>query len=179
MKFTVYHRTNPDFRSPTLIRPDEPVAVELHQYAQVATVEAGSLEEVFQKTQNLERDWVTNPGVTTDLGHCIRSTSVGDLVHGEAALSGYAGWWLVADIGFARATVIDKKHRTINFSPYATNVLDCVGRKDLVTPDGTPIEIRLDPCGFSILGRGAQLAGDLSNLGASYWLNSHEVGFSE
>lgn len=67
-------------------------------------------------------------------------------------------------------------HHPINFGPLATNVLDCVDRSDLRTPEGQPVSVR-HPAGrgFTVT-IGDQVYRDLDNLAASYALNLHAVG---
>lgn len=66
--------------------------------------------------------------------------------------------------------------RPLNFGPLASNVLDCVDRDDLRTPDGQPVSVRHPSCrGFTVT-IGDQVYRDLDNLAASYALNLHAVG---
>ena len=67
-------------------------------------------------------------------------------------------------------------HYPINFSPYAINVLDCVGQQNLVTPDGQPVSIRQDMRGWFIIQIGDERMETPDNLQASYILNQREVG---
>lgn len=67
-------------------------------------------------------------------------------------------------------------HRPINFAPYATNVLDCVGREDLFTPDGRKVTIARYGMGFQIHVLGDAPYYTDNNLSASYYLNMREVG---
>ena len=65
----------------------------------------------------------------------------------------------------------------INFSPYATNVIDCRGREDLCTIDGLDVDIKLTVgSGFTIV-VGNHKHDNLNNLSASYLLNSLQVGY--
>ncbi len=68
-------------------------------------------------------------------------------------------------------------HHEINFGPFATNVLDSVGRKDLCTSDGQKVEIRhYCPSGFTIYIGRAKVCEYVDNLQASYILNMAQVG---
>jgi hypothetical protein len=64
-------------------------------YQEVAHVEAESLEEVYLKTQHLERAWHHNRGVQAI--QMSRSTSVGDVIQDERG-----ELWAVAATGFVR-----------------------------------------------------------------------------
>jgi len=66
-------------------------------------------------------------------------------------------------------------HEEINFSPYATNVLDCLDRTDLSTPYGDKVNIKMVGMEFEIE-IGDRLFTAYSNTEASYILNSFEVG---
>jgi len=67
-------------------------------------------------------------------------------------------------------------HYPINFSPFATNVLDVIERNDLFTPNGTHVTIRRASYGFVIdIGQKHYETND--NLQASYILNIHETGY--
>jgi hypothetical protein len=81
-KFTVYHAKKmpiqfgnyPDFNK--------------DNYEEVATVEAIDVDHVFNLTNNIDHDWITNPEVLSRNFSSCRSTSVGDIVvdteYGEA-----------------------------------------------------------------------------------------------
>ncbi len=70
----------------------------------------------------------------------------------------------------------DKTHHPLNFSPFATNVLDCVGRADLLTRDGRAVRIENHVRGFEIYLDGKLECETPINTSASYFLNSLEVG---
>ena len=63
----------------------------------------------------------------------------------------------------------------LNFSPYACNVLDYVGRDGLVTANNQPVKIQHLTAGFVITIDYNQFT-PMSNLDASYLLNSWQVG---
>lgn len=71
----------------------------------------------------------------------------------------------------------------INFSPFATNVLDCINRTDLVTRTGYPVRLEQTMNGlFRITIDTGKIDGvireeNLSNVAASYLLNSYDIGF--
>ncbi len=71
----------------------------------------------------------------------------------------------------------------MNFSPFATNVIDCTARTDLCTPDGIGVKIEQDFAGlFTVtLGEGDKAVrhDNLTNLRASYLLNSFQVGYRD
>lgn len=69
------------------------------------------------------------------------------------------------------------KHHLINVSPFATNALDLVGRKDLQTPDGRAITVKRSMADFVIVvdGESKPFVTD-DNITASRYLNSFEVG---
>jgi hypothetical protein len=67
----------------------------------------------------------------------------------------------------------------INVSPFFTNVLDLVGREDLVTPYGSSVTVERSGNGFRITyavidGQRTMEAGD--NISASFILNSVDGG---
>lgn len=62
----------------------------------------------------------------------------------------------------------------INWSPFATNVLDA-GDYDLCTPDGAPVNFHREMGGFVLVVNGKRLVTD-DNLQMSYWMNQHEIG---
>jgi len=68
-------------------------------------------------------------------------------------------------------------HQPINFHPMAQNVLDYVGRTDLVTGNGRPVRIakRMSGGGFDVT-IGDQRYQDVSNLEACGLLWQHETG---
>jgi len=95
--YKIYHR-QPLF--PGLIFSDqEPLPADTldwpASYQEVAHVEAESLEEVYLKTQHLERAWHLNQGVKAI--QISRSTSVGDVIQDEKGT-----FWAVAAAGFVR-----------------------------------------------------------------------------
>ena len=64
------------------------------RYRLVATVRTDQLDEAFRKTNTVERDWWTNPGVTPVVWVPLRSTSVGDVIvtDGGPHLCCSVGW---------------------------------------------------------------------------------------
>jgi len=66
-------------------------------------------------------------------------------------------------------------HKEINFSPFATNIIDCCNRDDLCTPSGIQVTIKNLTGGFTVY-IGTNQWDDLSNAEASYILNSNQVG---
>jgi hypothetical protein len=66
-------------------------------------------------------------------------------------------------------------HKEINFGPFATNVLDVVDRRDLVTPTGEEVTVRVCSRGF-VIDIGNTRYETKDNLQASYILNTHQVG---
>ena len=68
------------------------------------------------------------------------------------------------------------KHQKINWSPYATNVLDA-NEFDLCTPDGQPVDFHRDNAGrdFVLIVNGERLVTN-DNLLMSYWMNQREIG---
>ncbi len=70
----------------------------------------------------------------------------------------------------------DRMSKPINFSPFAQNVLDYVGRENLRTASGKVVAIYQTGSGFDIFIDGTSVAQDVDNLQASYILNTNEVG---
>ena len=66
-------------------------------------------------------------------------------------------------------------HHEINFSPFATNVIDVIERTDLVTPAGLPVSIKRNSYGFVIDIGGLHYETN-DNLQASRILNTNQVG---
>jgi hypothetical protein len=67
------------------------------------------------------------------------------------------------------------KHAKINWSPFATNVLDA-GDYDLCKPDGTPVDMHQDSRGgFVLVVDGRRYETD-DNIQMSYWMNQFEIG---
>lgn len=64
----------------------------------------------------------------------------------------------------------------ITFHPFRTNVLDCVGRTDLVTRDGLPVQIGRNMRGEFVVTIGGETYRTDDNLQASRVLNEHQVG---
>jgi hypothetical protein len=62
----------------------------------------------------------------------------------------------------------------INWSPFATNILDA-HEYDLCMPDGTPVEFHRSNGGFVLVLDDARLETD-DNLQMSYWMNQREIG---
>lgn len=67
-------------------------------------------------------------------------------------------------------------HHKINVSPFATNVLDLVGRTDLVTPTGIKVTVTRDMLDFVVTIGDERMYCGGDNLSASYTLNQFEVG---
>ena len=65
-------------------------------------------------------------------------------------------------------------HR-VNFSPFATNVIDMIGADNLKTAGGLPVTISRGNYGFTIT-IGDQVYRTDDNLYASYILNMNDVG---
>jgi hypothetical protein len=65
------------------------------------------------------------------------------------------------------------KYIPINWSPFATNILDAVDY-DLCTPNGTPVIFRRGSTFVAIVGERRFETDD--NLQMSYFLNANEVG---
>lgn len=64
----------------------------------------------------------------------------------------------------------------INFSPFATNVLDCIGVKNLYTRKGEKVEINQFH-NFVIKINDVAVFSSGDNIAVSYFLNSQEVGY--
>ncbi|WP_321820904.1 MULTISPECIES: hypothetical protein [unclassified Burkholderia] len=66
------------------------------EYRLVAELDARDLEDVFERTNTIEREWWNNPGVDPKFsGSGCRSTSVGDIIvdeRGVAHLCSPSGW---------------------------------------------------------------------------------------
>ncbi len=67
-----------------------------------------------------------------------------------------------------------RKWVALNWSPFATNVLDA-DKYDLCTPDGSPIDFRRSGMEFVMWFHGVEYRTD-DNLKMSYWMNMHEIG---
>ncbi len=63
----------------------------------------------------------------------------------------------------------------INFSPYANNVLDYVGRMDLETADGRYVLVQRDGVNITVIIDDVRYE-KLSNVQASYVLNCNQAG---
>jgi hypothetical protein len=87
--FQVFHKKETHFEADR--GPFVPMDFEM-----VAEVEAADLEQVFEKTNHIDRPWQKNEGVFA-LTDCARSTSVGDVVVDPEA----AKAWVVDFCGFA------------------------------------------------------------------------------
>lgn len=70
-------------------------------------------------------------------------------------------------------------HHEINFSPFATNVLDAIDRTDLVTPEGTPVRIRQSSSCCFVIDIGPAHYETRDNLVASCILNTNQVGVTQ
>jgi hypothetical protein len=68
-----------------------------------------------------------------------------------------------------------KEFKGINFSPFQNNVIDFLGREDLITRSGIPVTLRQFGMEFKI-NIGADYLSTYSNTEASYFLNTREVG---
>lgn len=68
-----------------------------------------------------------------------------------------------------------KIFQAINFSPFAHNMLDYIGRADLVTAKGIPVNLRRSGNKFAC-NIGAEHVETDDNVAMSYFLNIHEVG---
>ena len=66
-------------------------------------------------------------------------------------------------------------HRAINFSPFANNVLDYLG-KELCTPGGTKVVITKPTIDFVVRFNDVVMLESNDNLSVSYFLNQREVG---
>lgn len=73
----------------------------------------------------------------------------------------------------------EKIFRVIIFSPYNHNVLDYVGRKDLVTNSGNPVRISRDGNDFIVRVEGHSPYINPDNIHTSFYLNMMEVGVME
>lgn len=94
MKYEVYHAVKPTFGMSVPKFPEE--------YAKVAIVEAGDLEDVFRLTNHIDEDWMKNPEVLETVGVRFRSTSVGDVVVDGDKIVWYCaacGWKKYSEIG--------------------------------------------------------------------------------
>ena len=67
----------------------------------------------------------------------------------------------------------------INVGPLATNVLDLVGREDLVSPGGIPVTIRREGRAFVVNREGADVFSHECNLTMSSFLNAMVIGTKE
>jgi hypothetical protein len=70
---------------------------------------------------------------------------------------------------------MEKTFHEINFSPFATNVLDVIGDKTLCRSDGTEVTVVRRNGGFEVH-IGANVRWADSNAAASYILNMAQVG---
>jgi hypothetical protein len=75
----------------------------------------------------------------------------------------------------------NKQFHPINVSPFGTNVLDLIGRTDLVTHQGYPISIQFGSYGTGFATKLIRDNGEInnifnSNLDVSYYLNGLEIG---
>lgn len=92
--YSVYHAVSPTF--------DE--SVSFHgpideRYERVAVVLADSLDEVYGRTQNIDKPWLQNPGVLSSEMQA-RSTSVGDVL--MVTENGSRDAYRVAPMGFTK-----------------------------------------------------------------------------
>jgi hypothetical protein len=94
----IYHRDE----LPDPLADDEEIASGWpERYRLVATVRTDQLDEAFRKTNTVEQDWWTNPGVTPVVWVPLRSTSVGDVIVGGD------GSYLCCAVGWKK---IDQNH---------------------------------------------------------------------
>jgi hypothetical protein len=68
-----------------------------------------------------------------------------------------------------------QKHAKVNWSPFATNVLDA-GDFALCKPDGTPVMFRRGGMGEFILVIDDKRFETKDNTQMSYWMNQFEIG---
>lgn len=76
----------------------------------------------------------------------------------------------------SRAKRLLESFNEINFSPFASNVLDYVGREDLCTVGGAKVTIKRPGMSFEISIEGESKYVTDSNLDASSYLNRKQVG---
>jgi hypothetical protein len=81
-KYHIHHCTNPSF---------EEVVKQPRKYAGI--VEAESIEEAFELSQNIDKSW--------NIAHPCRSTSVGDVIQNGDKL------FIVCNVGFKELKIID------------------------------------------------------------------------
>ena len=72
MEFEVYHSVRGNFSGEENVKSN--------QYEKVAVVEADSLDDVYDMTQNISHSWTKNKGVKIPLKEICRSTSIGDII---------------------------------------------------------------------------------------------------
>lgn len=118
MQFRVYHLTDTRERKVQEmshnyalldVRRDASKATSLFQmpdgsceYRLVAELDASGADEVFERTNTIDKPWWTNPGVTRKfVGHGCRSTSVGDVIvdNGGAGFFCASVGWVAIDVG--------------------------------------------------------------------------------
>jgi hypothetical protein len=96
MKFKVYHAKQPNFLGDI---PRAQSDWENGGYLLVAEVDAVDIEEVYEKTNTINKHWRTNNGVIATTKIAGRSTSVGDIVQSEEGaiwLCMSMGWHLLS-----------------------------------------------------------------------------------
>ena len=67
----------------------------------------------------------------------------------------------------------------ITVGPFWTNVLDLVGRSDLIAGDGRTVTVRRSSMDFVVEIEGKEVARTNHNLSASYFLNQIELHSKE
>ena len=72
---------------------------------------------------------------------------------------------------------MDKTFVEINFSPYATNVLDWIGRPGLFAKNGDSVMVNRSGGGFIIYVNGVEIVKTDYNTAASFELNRRQVGY--
>ena len=88
MRFQVWHAKNPSFGIGA--KPAFP-----ESYTKIAEVECDALDDVFEATNHIDRNWLHNPEVKASYVLRARSTSVGDVVvtpEGKKMYCASVGW---------------------------------------------------------------------------------------
>jgi hypothetical protein len=91
-RYSVWHDDRPRFTTSRAALRRFPLG-----FTRVATVEAKALDDVWELTNHVDRDWTTNAAVTLVAPGPHRSTSVGDVVVDPDGTA-----WMVAGVGFTR-----------------------------------------------------------------------------
>ncbi len=100
--FEVWHFSTPEQIQEGYVQPQKAIARWLNnheQYRKVADVEASSLEEVWDITQNVNDAWTKSPRVVWSKSQEVRSTSVGDVIvqNGKAYLVAWEGFLAIGE----------------------------------------------------------------------------------